>query len=103
MMDSDERRWRDRQRELRGGRGMADKHTLRLFWRSTEEQQVDRYLDPSDDEMLRETLEELAERKRGGPKWVDLAEWRLVVHSLGGGQVKATCSVDKSGRTVVTR
>lgn len=80
----------------------ADRYTLRLYWRSTRELEEDFNLDPRDDDMLRATLERLVEKKRGTLR-LDLSEWRMDVHSLGGGQVKAECKIASNGATVVKR
>jgi hypothetical protein len=40
--------------------------------------------------------------KRGTLR-LDLSEYSIVVHSLGGGQVKAQCSIAPNGATLVKR
>lgn len=80
----------------------ANRYTVRMYWRSSMEAQEDTNLDPRDDDMLRETLERMVQTKRGTLK-LDLSEFRLVVHSLGGGQIKAECRIDPSGWTLAKR
>jgi hypothetical protein len=80
----------------------AGRHTVRLYWRSTLELQQDRNIDPANDGALRAVLEELVFEKRGTLN-LDLAEFRIQVHSLGGGRIKARCTVDPGGGTAITR
>jgi len=48
--------------------------------------QEDANLDPKDGAMLRATLERMVEVERGSLR-LDLSEWSLVVHGLGGGMI----------------
>lgn len=80
----------------------ASRYTLRLYWRSMIESQEDSNLDPKDDTMLRSTLERMVHAKRGTLK-LDLSEWSLTVHSLGGGRVHARLRVSPSGASEVRR
>ncbi len=80
----------------------AKRYTLRLYWRSTRERQCDTNIDPSDVDVLRQRLEEMVKVQRGTLN-LDMSQWRLVVHSLGGGRVVATCRVSPSGVTEVDR
>lgn len=52
--------------------------------------------------MLRATLERLVQAEKGTLK-LDLSEWSMVVHSLGGGMVRATVKVTPSGATDIRR
>jgi hypothetical protein len=80
----------------------AQRYTVRMYWRSTMEAQEDTNLDPRDGSILRQTLERMVQKKRGTLK-LDLSEYSLVVHSLGGGQVKARCTIAPNGATLVKR
>lgn len=80
----------------------AHRHTLRLYWRSRLQRQTDLNIDPKDDGVLRARLEAMVITERGSLN-LDLGEWSLVAHSLGGGQVKARCTVSATGQTVVRR
>jgi hypothetical protein len=80
----------------------AQRYTLRLFRRSSKVRQEDANLDPRDDAVLRTTLERLVEAERGTLS-LDLSEWWLRVHSLGGGQIRAEVRVSPSGATEVKR
>jgi hypothetical protein len=75
---------------------------LRLYWRSTLEAQEDTNLDPTDEKMLRSTLERMVEEKRGTLK-LDLSEWSLAVHSPGGGRIHARLRVTPAGLNQVRR
>jgi len=59
-------------------------------------------LDPRDDAILRQTLERLVLAKQGTLK-LDLSEWSLVVHNVGGGQIQARVKVRSAGATEVRR
>lgn len=80
----------------------AKRYTLRLYQRSRMVRQEDINLDPRDDDMLRTTLERMVEAERGSLK-LDLSEWSLIVHSLGGGMIRARLCVQTSGASNVTR
>lgn len=62
----------------------------------------DANLDPRDDDMLRATLERMVEGERGTLK-LDLSEWSLVVHGLGGGMIKARLNVTPVGTSEIRR
>jgi len=74
----------------------AKRYTLRLYQRSRMIRQEDANLDPKDDAMLRATLERMVEAERRSLR-LDLSEWSLVVHSLGGGMIRARLYVTSSG------
>lgn len=78
------------------------RHTVRLYWRSTMELQQDININPSNDQALRALLEQMVKAKRGTLQ-LDLSEFRIQVHSLGGGRLKARCEIDSGGMTVVRR
>lgn len=80
----------------------AQRYTLRLYWRSSMLREEVTNLDPRDDAMLRATLERLVEAERGTLR-LDLSEWSLVVHTVGGGQIRARVNVAPSGATEVKR
>jgi len=80
----------------------AKRYTVRMHWRSTLESQEDINLDPREETILRSTLERMALAQRGTLR-LDLSEYSLTVHSVGGGQIKARCSVAGNGATVVRR
>jgi hypothetical protein len=80
----------------------AQRYTVRMYWRSKMEAQEDTNLDPRDETILRQTLERMVQAKRGTLR-LDLSEYSIMVHSLGGGQVKAQCSVAPNGATLVKR
>ena len=80
----------------------ARRYTVRLYERTSQRLQKDLNLDPSSDKRLREVLEELVTQHRGNLD-TDLSVWSIVVHSLGGGQIKAKCLVTSSGATEVKR
>lgn len=80
----------------------ARRFTVRLYERTTMRLQKDLNLDPADDKRLREVLEELVTEHRGDIN-TDLSVWSIVVHTLGGGQIKAKCLVAASGSTEVKR
>lgn len=80
----------------------ANRYTLRLYWRSTMESQEDGNLDHRDDAMLRATLERMVEAKRGTLR-LDLSDWSMTVHTLGGGRVHARLRVAPSGASQVRR
>jgi hypothetical protein len=80
----------------------AQRYTLRLYRRSARVRQEDASLDPRDDAMLRATLERLVEAERGTLQ-LDLSEWWLRVHTLGGGQIRAEVRVTPFGATEVKR
>jgi hypothetical protein len=80
----------------------AGRRTVRLYWRSTLELQQDRNIDPHNDGALRTVLEEMVLAKRGTLR-LDLSEFRIQVHSLGGGRILARCEVDSGGLTKVIR
>jgi hypothetical protein len=65
-------------------------------------QQEDANLDPRDDAMLRATLECMVEEERSSLR-LDLSEWSLVVHNLGGGMVQARLGVTGAGASTVKR
>lgn len=81
---------------------IAPRYTVRLHERTTMRRQKDMNLDPTDDKRLREVLEELVKEEKGDLNR-DLSVWSIVVHSLGGGQIKAKCLVTGSGATEVKR
>lgn len=81
---------------------IAKRYTVRLYRRAVQESQTDVNLDPADDKRCREVLEDLVKAKAGDLNR-DLSEWWIRVHTLGGGQVKATCKVTASGSTEVKR
>lgn len=64
--------------------------------------EVEANIDPTDDDALREKLEELVEARQGSLR-LDLSRWLLRVHRAGGGMVVVTVTVDSAGRTVVNR
>jgi hypothetical protein len=80
----------------------ARRYTLRLHqtgrWRA--EQNLN--LDPADDGRLRAVLESWVE-KRAGTLQLDLSEWSMRVHTLGGGRVVATVTIQPNGATAVKR
>ena len=78
----------------------ANRYTVRMHWRSALESQEDVNLDPRDEVILRSTLERMVLARRGTLR-LDLSEFSLWVHSVGGGQVKARCTVAANGATVV--
>lgn len=80
----------------------AKLHTVRLFWRSTREVQVDTHIDPTSSKALRALLERLVKEKRGHLR-VDLSNFSLTVHTVGGGRRVARCKVTGIGETEVTR
>jgi hypothetical protein len=80
----------------------AGRHTIRLYWRSTRELQQDHNIDPRSDTALRQLLEQLVKQKRGTLN-LDLSEWRIDVHRLGGGRIKARCKVTRDGQTEIKR
>lgn len=80
----------------------AKRYTLRLYQRSHMVRQEDANLDPKDNAMLRSTLERMVEAERGTLK-LDLSEWSLVVHSLGGGMIRARLRITESGATETRR
>lgn len=80
----------------------AKRYTLRLYQRSRMVRQEDANLDPRDDGILRATLERMVEAERGTLK-LDLSEWSLVVHSLGGGMIRARVQVAPVGTTNIRR
>jgi len=80
----------------------AKRYTLRLYQRSRMVRQEDANLDPKDGAMLRATLERMVEVERGSLR-LDLSEWSLVVHGLGGGMIWARVRVAPSGATDLVR
>ena len=80
----------------------AKRYTLRLYQRSRMVRQEDANLDPRDDDMLRATLERMVEAERSTLK-VDLSEWSLVVHNVGGGMIRARLQISAAGATDVRR
>ncbi len=82
---------------------VANRYTIRLYQLGDLRRQVDTNLDPADNSRLREVLEEQVKAVAGTLRLDLSAGWKLVVLRLGGGQVKATVTVDRSGRTVVKR
>ncbi len=82
---------------------VANRYTIRLYQLGDLRKQVDTNLDPADDSRLREVLEEQVKAVAGTLRLDLSAGWKLVVLNLGGGMVRATVTVDKSGRTVVKR
>ncbi len=80
----------------------AQRYTIRLHWRSRQERQCDTNIDPTDNQALRDRLESMVKAARGTLD-LDLSEWSVTVHSLGGGMVRAKCRVSPSGETEVTR
>jgi hypothetical protein len=80
----------------------ARRYTIRLYRGIKREAQEDLNLDPADNKMLRKTLETMVKKVHGTLE-CDLSEWRIVVHNLGGGMVRARCRVSSSGETKVTR
>lgn len=80
----------------------AKRYTLRLYQRSRMVRQEDANLDPRDDDILRATLERMVEAERGTLR-LDIAEWSLVVHNLGGGMIQARAQVTSAGMTDIHR
>ncbi len=81
----------------------AERYTLRLTRHGRQKREWDTNLDPADNSRLRELLEEGVSAVHGSLR-TDLADgWQLVVHSVGGGRIRAKVTVDGSGRTVVNR
>lgn len=78
------------------------RYTVRLYWRSSKVGEEEANLDPRDDGILRETLEQLVLAKQGTLR-LDLSEWSIVVHNIGGGQIRARVRVTPSGATEVRR
>jgi len=81
---------------------IANRFTVRLYRRSSEQAEVDTNLDPGDDAMLRAVLERMVTDVQGDLR-LDLSEWSIVVHSLGGGRIRARCRITSSGATSVDR
>jgi hypothetical protein len=82
---------------------VANRYTIRLYHYGDLRKQVDTNLDPADDSRLRELLEQQVKAVAGTLRLDLSAGWKLVVLREGGGQIKATATVDRSGRTVVKR
>lgn len=80
----------------------AKRYTLRLYQRSRMVRQEDANLDPKDEEILRATLERMVNAERGSLR-LDLSEWSLVVHNIGGGMIQARLSVTSTGASDVQR
>lgn len=80
----------------------AKRQTLRLYQRSRMVRQEDANLDPTDETMLRTTLEHMVGAERGSLR-LDLSEWSLVVHSLGGGMIRARVRITPAGATEISR
>jgi hypothetical protein len=80
----------------------ATKHRLRLSDRRKQRVEREEYLDPKDEQRLRELLEELAEEASEGRE-VRLDEWKLEVFPGRRRRRIATVKVDASGRTEVKR
>jgi hypothetical protein len=81
---------------------VAKRYTLRLYQRSRMVHQEEANLDPRDDAMLRATLERMVESEHGTLR-LDLSEWSLVVHSVGGGMIQARLQVTHSGANEIKR
>jgi hypothetical protein len=83
----------------------ADRYRVELYRRGVHLRRYDQLtnLDPADDTILRDWLEQLVKQDRGTLR-IDLsAGWELRVRIPDGRRVVASCRVDRSGRTVVKR
>jgi hypothetical protein len=79
----------------------ADRYTIKVYRNGRRQgDPVDLNLDPTDDARCREVLEDLVKQRAGTLK-LDLSQWSMDVHRLGGGMVRRTVSIDPSGRTVL--
>jgi hypothetical protein len=80
----------------------AKRYTVRTYWRSSMQAQEDTNLDPRDDAILRQTLEQMVQARQGTLR-LDLSEYSIVVHSAGGGRIHARCGIAPNGGTLVRR
>lgn len=79
----------------------AGRFTLKLYRNGSRQgDPVDLNFDVDDEERCREVLEQLV-KNRARHLDLDLSQWSVDVHRLGGGQVRRTISIDSSGRTVL--
>lgn len=80
----------------------ARRYTVRLYLRSSKVGEEEANLDPRDEAILRQTLERMVLARQGTLR-LDLSEWSIVVHNVGGGQVQARVKVTPAGATEVRR
>jgi hypothetical protein len=83
----------------------ADRYLIQLYRNGVHVRSHDQHtnLDPRDDSVLRNRLEQLVEAERGTLNLDLSAGWELRVRIPDGVRTVARCTVDGAGRTVVRR